>query len=208
MQVEKSKGSWVKLFLKIYVHFHMEYKNLWQGTKYNSFLGWDSGKEKCKEALCQSLVLEMDAKSANSGSNLDLLFPVSWEQNDPQTCSQITLHLRADLGWKKCREAARSWKWGLGAKSAVNAGAQRSKEREAQTAGEKRRYLSHYWNWIGDLPSFERGPNFLAGAAKRVNSWKGNSTSATVPPFFTLHSDKFPLKYKPPNGIHWSFGGQ
>ena len=65
---------------------------------------------------------------------MDLLFPVSWEQNDPQTCSQITLHLRADLGWKKCREAARSWKWGLGAKSAVNAGAQRSKEREAQLA--------------------------------------------------------------------------
>ena len=32
------------------------------------------------------------------------------------------------------REAAWSWKWGLGAKSAVNAGAQRSKEREAQLA--------------------------------------------------------------------------
>ena len=64
MQVEKSKGSWAKLFWKVYVHFRMEYIHLWQGTKYNSFLGWDSRKKMCREGLCQNLVLVMDAKSA------------------------------------------------------------------------------------------------------------------------------------------------
>ena len=64
MQVEKSKGSWAKLFWKVYVHFRMEYIHLWQGTKYNSFLGWDSRKKMCREGLCQKLVLVMDAKSA------------------------------------------------------------------------------------------------------------------------------------------------
>ena len=44
------------------------------------------------------------------------------------------------------REAAWSWKWGLGAKSAVNAGAQRSKEREAQLARKDDIYPT-IWNY-------------------------------------------------------------
>ena len=55
---------------------------------------------------------------------------------------QQRLFPRENSGQERCKEAVWSWKWGLGAKSAVNAGAQRSKEREAQLA--RKDDLTHF----------------------------------------------------------------
>ena len=65
--------------------------------------------------------------------------------------------------------AAWSWEWGLGAKSAVNAGAQRSKEREAQLARKDDIYPTKEPNWGPPDSRVSKGDPILRRHSKRLN---------------------------------------